>query len=128
MWKNLPLPVARFIVEKNKQRGGKATDFILFDKPVSLEKVEEAVRRSKGGALASSNDCKAIPVLRQIDSDNISPNANTNRTVVRKPRAFDNYDYTTDARIDAPSTPDAHLGTIYIHAKLCSTVVAGTPC
>ncbi|CAN9092030.1 unnamed protein product [Alternaria alternata] len=56
LWKNLPLPVAQFIVEKNRQREGKPTDFILFDKPVSLEKVEEAVRRSKGSALATSSD------------------------------------------------------------------------
>ncbi|CAN9091667.1 unnamed protein product [Alternaria alternata] len=83
LWKNLPLPVAQFIVEKNRQREGKPTDFILFDKPVSLEKVEEAVRRSKVSALATSSDRKAITVLRQIKSNNFSYHENTNRTVVR---------------------------------------------
>ena len=121
------MPVAQFIVEKNKQRGGKATDFILFDKPVSLEKVEEAVRRSKGGALASSNDCKATSVSRQISSDSLSTHANTSRTIIRYPRTFDSYDYITDAGIGAESTPDAYLGTIYLLPKLCSIAAVGNP-
>ncbi|KAF1952994.1 hypothetical protein CC80DRAFT_596144 [Byssothecium circinans] len=45
--KNLPLPVAQFIVQKQHERQDMPTDFVLYDNPISLEKAEETVRRSK---------------------------------------------------------------------------------
>jgi hypothetical protein len=49
--KNLTLPVAQFIIEKQSQRSEMPTDFILYDTPITVNKAEETVRRSKGGAL-----------------------------------------------------------------------------
>lgn len=47
--KKLPLATAQFIVNKQQERRGMLTDFILYDNPISLEKAEETIRRGKGG-------------------------------------------------------------------------------